>query len=91
MDRARPAGKLLDWNPMGTRPVGRPRQRWQENVIEDLQKPKIKPGRKQLRTEELGETWLRRRKPAKHLVPNDDVNDDGLYVQFSSIFSPVHI
>jgi hypothetical protein len=24
MDQARPTGKLLDWKPMGTRPVGRP-------------------------------------------------------------------
>jgi len=38
MDRARPTGKLLDWKPMGTRPVGRPRQRWQEEVMEDLKK-----------------------------------------------------
>jgi len=28
---------------MGTRPVGRPRQRWQEDVMEDLKKkPKVK-------------------------------------------------
>jgi len=26
---------------MGTRAVGRPRQRWQENVMEDLKKLKI--------------------------------------------------
>jgi hypothetical protein len=52
MDQARPTRK-----PMGTRPVGRPRQRWQEDVMEDLKTPKIKTtGRKQLRTEELGET-----------------------------------
>jgi len=38
IDQARPAGKLLDWKPMGIRPVGRPRQRWQEVVIEDLKK-----------------------------------------------------
>jgi hypothetical protein len=31
MDQARPARKLLDWKPMGTRP----RQRWQEDVMED--------------------------------------------------------
>ena len=42
MDRARPTRKLLDWKPMGTRPVGRPRQRWQEDVKEDLKKLKIK-------------------------------------------------
>ena len=34
--------KLLDWKPMGTRPVGRPRQRWQEDVMEDIKKLKIK-------------------------------------------------
>jgi hypothetical protein len=27
---------------MVTRPVGRPRQRWQENVTEDLKKLKVK-------------------------------------------------
>jgi hypothetical protein len=30
MDQARPTRRLLDWKPMGTRPVGRTRQRWQE-------------------------------------------------------------
>jgi hypothetical protein len=42
MDQARPTGKLLDWKPMGTRPVGRPRQRWQEDVMEDLKNREVK-------------------------------------------------
>jgi hypothetical protein len=42
MDQARPTRKLLDWKPMGTRPMGRPRQRWQEDVMEDLKKLKVK-------------------------------------------------
>jgi len=42
MDRVRPTGKLLDWKPMGTRPVGRSRQRWQEDVMEDLKKAENK-------------------------------------------------
>jgi len=41
MDQARSTRKLLDWKPMGTRPVGRPRQRWQEDVMEDLKKLKV--------------------------------------------------
>jgi hypothetical protein len=41
MDQARPTRKLLDWNPI-TRPIGRPRQRWQEDVMEDLKKLKAK-------------------------------------------------
>jgi hypothetical protein len=42
MDQARPTSKLLDLKPMGTRRVGKPRQRWQENVMEDLKKLKVK-------------------------------------------------
>jgi hypothetical protein len=42
MGRARPTRKLLDWKPVGTRPVGRPRQRWQEDVMEDLKELKVK-------------------------------------------------
>ena len=38
MDRARPTRKILDWKPMGTRAVGRPRQQWQEDIMEDLKK-----------------------------------------------------
>jgi hypothetical protein len=41
MDQARPTRKLLDWKPVGTRPVGKPRQRWQD-VMEDLKEVKIK-------------------------------------------------
>ena len=63
MDRARQTKKVLDWKPMGNRLVGRPRQRWQEDVMEDFKK--LKTRRKQLRTEELGERWLRRGKPTK--------------------------
>jgi hypothetical protein len=40
MDSARPTRKLFDWKPMGTRPVGRTRQRWQKDVMEDLKKVK---------------------------------------------------
>jgi len=42
MDQAKPTRKLLDWKPMGIRPVGRPRQRWKEDVMEDLKKLKVK-------------------------------------------------
>jgi hypothetical protein len=42
MDQARQTRKLLDWKPMETRPVGRLRQQWQDDVMEDLKKLKIK-------------------------------------------------
>jgi len=42
MDQARPTKKLLEWKPMGIRPVGRPRQLWQEDVMKNLKKLKVK-------------------------------------------------
>jgi len=46
---------------MGTRPVGRPRQRWQEDVMEGLKKLKVKNWKEMAKDRKLGETWLRRR------------------------------
>jgi len=65
MDQARPTGTLLDWKPMGTRPVGKPRQRWQEDVMEDLKKLKVKNWKEAAKNRRIGETWLRRRKPTE--------------------------
>jgi len=65
MDQARPARKLLDWKPMGIRPVGRPRQGWQEDVMEDLKKLKVKNWKETAKDRRTGESWLRRRKPTK--------------------------
>jgi hypothetical protein len=42
LDQERPTRKLSDWQLVGNRPVGRPRQRWQEDIMEDLKKLKIK-------------------------------------------------
>jgi len=42
MDQARQTRKLLDRKPMGTRSVGKPRQRWQEDDMEDLKMLKVK-------------------------------------------------
>ena len=42
MDQVRRTRKLLDWKPIGTRQVGRTRQRWQEDVMEDLKKLEVK-------------------------------------------------
>jgi hypothetical protein len=42
MGQTRPARKLLDWKSMRTIPVGRPRQRWKEDVMEYLKNLKIK-------------------------------------------------
>ena len=66
MDQARPARKLSDWKPTGIRPVGRPRRRWQEDVMEDLKiKLKVKNWKETAKGRRTGVTWRRRRKPTK--------------------------
>ena len=65
MDQARPARKLLDWKPMGIRTVGRPRQRWQEDVMGDLKKLIVKNWKEIARDRRTERTWRRRRKHAK--------------------------
>jgi len=42
IDQARQARNILDWKLMGSVPVGGPRQRWQEDVMEDLKTLKVK-------------------------------------------------
>ena len=54
MDRTKPTRKLQVWKPMGTRPVGRQRQRWQEDFMEDLKKLKIKNWKE---TAKVRRTW----------------------------------
>jgi hypothetical protein len=60
-DQARPNRKLFDWKPMGTRPVGRKRQRWLD-VMEDLQKLKVKNWRE---TAKDRRTWRNLAEKAK--------------------------
>jgi hypothetical protein len=70
MDQTRPARRLLDWKPMGTRPVGRTRQRWQEDVVEDLKNLKIKNWKETAKDRKTWRDWLRRRKPTKGCSAN---------------------
>jgi hypothetical protein len=69
--------KLLVWKPMGTRPVGRPRQRWQEDVMEDLKKLKIKNWKEAAKDRRTWRDLAEKAKTPKRLVvPNDDNDDD---------------
>jgi len=54
LDQARLTRKLSDWKPMETRPVGRPRQRRQEDVMDDLKMLKLKNWKE---TAEDRRTW----------------------------------
>jgi hypothetical protein len=34
--------KILKWNPLTNRPKGRPKNRWEDNITQDLHQMKIK-------------------------------------------------
>ena len=42
MPEIRAAKKILKWNPLTTRPRGRPKHRWEDNITQDLGQMKIK-------------------------------------------------
>ena len=66
---------------MGTRPVGRPRQRWREDVMEGFKKPKMKNWKE---TAKGRRTWRdlaeKAKNPHRVVVPNDDDDDDVRHV-----------
>jgi hypothetical protein len=67
MDQTRPARKLLDWKPMGTRPVGKPRQRWQKCVMEDLKKLKVKNWKEEAKDRRIWRDLAEKAKPHEGL------------------------
>ena len=42
MSETRAAKKTFKWNPLTTRPRGRPKHRWEDNIVQDLGQMKIK-------------------------------------------------
>jgi len=74
MDQARPTRKLLDRKPMGTRPVGKPRQRWQEDVTEDLKKLKVKNWKEAAKDRRTWRDWVGEN-PQRVVVQNGDDDD----------------
>jgi len=70
MDQTRPTRKLLDWKPMGIRPLERPRQRWQEDVMEDLKTLEVKNWKETAKDRTAWREFAKKAKPRKG--PNDD-------------------
>jgi len=63
MDQARPTRKLTDWKPIGIRP----RQRWQEDVMEDLKKMKVKNWKEIAKDRRIGRDLAEKAKTHKGL------------------------
>ena len=53
MDKTRTVKKLTEWKPYSSRPVGRPRLRWLDQVEDDLKKMKVRNWRKKCKDRRL--------------------------------------
>ena len=53
MDTIRTVKKLTEWEPCSSRPVGRPRLRWLEQVEEDIKKMKVRNWRQKCKDRRL--------------------------------------
>jgi hypothetical protein len=82
MDQARSNRKLLDWKPMGSRPVERPRQRWQEDVMEDLKKMKVKKWKGTAKDRRTWRDLAEKAKTHRVVLPNDDDKKDVIITAF---------
>jgi hypothetical protein len=53
MDTTRIVKKVTEWGPRSSRPVGRPRLRWLDQVEEDLKKMKVRKWREKCKDRRL--------------------------------------
>jgi hypothetical protein len=67
MDTTRTVKKLTEWEPCASRPVGRPRLRWLDQVEEDLQKMKVRNWRQKSKDRSQWNTIVKQAKTHQEL------------------------
>jgi len=67
MPNEREVTRIYEWKPLASRPKGRPKNRWEDNVRMDLQKMKIKNWRRSVLDRDLWRTVVERTKTRKQL------------------------
>ena len=55
--------KIKRWKPVSKRPIGRPKTRWEDDVLEDIKNINAAIGRKQHRVEIVGRRCLSKTEP----------------------------
>jgi hypothetical protein len=66
--RERMVKRVYKWKPISTRPLRRPKNRWKNNVINDMKELKIRIGLAASRIAISGKCMLRRPKHSKNEV-----------------------
>jgi len=67
MDTIRTVKTLTEWEPCSSRPVGRPRLRWLEQVEEDLKKMKVRNWRETCKDRKLWNEVVKQAKTHQRL------------------------
>jgi len=67
MDTIRTVKKITEWEPCSSKPVGRPRLRWLEQVEEGLKKMKVRNWREKYKDRRLGNEIVKQAKTHRGL------------------------
>ena len=67
MPKEREVTRIYKWKPLASRPKGRPKNRWEDDVRMDLQKMKIKNCKRSVLDRNLWRTIVERTKTRKEL------------------------
>jgi len=67
MPKEREVASIYKWKPLASRPKGRPKNRWEDDVRMDLQKMKIKNCKRSVLDRNLWRTIVERTKTRKEL------------------------
>jgi hypothetical protein len=62
MPKEREVTRIYKWKPLASRPIGRPKNRWEDDVRKDLQTLKIKNWKKNVLNRDLWKTIVERTK-----------------------------
>jgi hypothetical protein len=82
MPEDRMVKRVYNWKPMLTRPLGRPKNRWEDDIINDMEKLKIKNWTSCIRVrKKSGNYLLRRPKHSKNegVAPKEEEDEEELY------------
>jgi hypothetical protein len=67
MPKEREVTRIYKWKPLASRPIGRQKNRWEDNVRKDLQTMKIKNWKKGVLNRDLQKILFKRTKTHKEL------------------------
>ena len=75
------AKKVYKWKPMLTRPLGRPKNRWEDDIINDMKKLKIKNWTSYIQDRNKWKLYVKKPKHSKNEVVAPEEEKKSLVIQ----------